>query len=149
MESGVAKRPITDFQAYHDSLNRFVFRSGLVMKPVIDRVIGQAKRVAFADGEDERVLRAAQVLIEDRMAQPILIACGKDAANGLGFAPHGAGCNLSRTVHMRRLAGRTTKEIMATETAGLDVRFFSGVPDISELPSAYKDATNVRRQIRH
>jgi malate dehydrogenase (oxaloacetate-decarboxylating)(NADP+) len=73
MESGVAKRPITDFDAYQDSLNRFVFRSGLVMKPVIDRVIGHAKRVAFADGEDERVLRAAQVLIEDRMAQPILI----------------------------------------------------------------------------
>jgi malate dehydrogenase (oxaloacetate-decarboxylating)(NADP+) len=73
MESGVAKRPITDFDAYQDSLNRFVFRSGLVMKPVIDRVIGHAKRVAFADGEDERVLRAAQVLIEDGMAQPILI----------------------------------------------------------------------------
>ena len=73
MESGVAKRPIADFDAYQDSLNRFVFRSGLVMKPVIDRVVGQGKRVAFADGEDERVLRAAQVLIEDRMAQPILI----------------------------------------------------------------------------
>jgi malate dehydrogenase (oxaloacetate-decarboxylating)(NADP+) len=73
MDSGVAKRPITDFDAYHDSLNRFVFRSGLVMKPVIDRVVGQGKRVAFADGEDERVLRAAQVLIEDRIAQPILI----------------------------------------------------------------------------
>jgi malate dehydrogenase (oxaloacetate-decarboxylating)(NADP+) len=73
MESGVAKRPITDFDAYQDSLNRFVFRSGLVMKPVIDRVVAQGKRVAFADGEDERVLRAAQVLIEDRMALPILI----------------------------------------------------------------------------
>jgi malate dehydrogenase (oxaloacetate-decarboxylating)(NADP+) len=73
MDSGVAKRPITDFEAYKDSLNRFVFRSGLVMKPVIDRVVGHAKRVAFADGEDERVLRAAQVLIEDRMALPILI----------------------------------------------------------------------------
>jgi malate dehydrogenase (oxaloacetate-decarboxylating)(NADP+) len=73
MDSGVAKRPITDFEAYHDSLNRFVFRSGLVMKPVIDRVQGSGKRIAFADGEDERVLRAAQVLIEDRLAQPILI----------------------------------------------------------------------------
>lgn len=73
MESGVAKRPITDWDAYQDSLNRFVFRSGLVMKPVIDRVQGSGKRIAFADGEDERVLRAAQVLIEDRLAQPILI----------------------------------------------------------------------------
>ncbi len=73
MESGVAKRPIADFPAYQDSLNRFVFRSGLVMKPVIDRAQGHGKRIAFADGEDERVLRAAQVLIEDRIAQPILI----------------------------------------------------------------------------
>ncbi|HVX82161.1 MAG TPA: NADP-dependent malic enzyme [Devosiaceae bacterium] len=73
MESGVAKRPIEDFAAYHDSLNRFVFRSGLVMKPIIDRARGQGKRIAFADGEEERVLRATQVLIEDRLARPILI----------------------------------------------------------------------------
>ena len=73
MESGVAKRPIRDFDAYHDSLNRFVFRSGLVMKPVIDRVQGHGKRVVFADGEDERVLRAAQVILEERIARPILI----------------------------------------------------------------------------
>ena len=73
MESGVATRPIIDFAAYHDSLNRFVFRSGLVMKPIIDRAQGQGMRVAFADGEDERVLRAAQVLLEERIARPILI----------------------------------------------------------------------------
>jgi malate dehydrogenase (oxaloacetate-decarboxylating)(NADP+) len=73
METGVAKRPITDFEAYHDSLNRFVFRSGLVMKPIIDRASGQGKRIAFADGEDERVLRAAQVMLEEGIARPILI----------------------------------------------------------------------------
>ena len=73
MATGVAKRPIKDFDAYNDSLNRFVFRSGLVMKPVIDRAQGQGKRVIFADGEEERVLRAAQVLIEDRIAIPMLI----------------------------------------------------------------------------
>jgi len=73
MDSGVAKRPIEDFGAYRDSLNRFVFRSGLVMKPIIDRAQGQNKRIAFADGEDERVLRATQVLLEDRIARPILI----------------------------------------------------------------------------
>src|SRR5690606_33712403 len=53
--------------------NRFVFRSGLVMKPIIDRAQGAGKRVVFSDGEDERVLRAVQVLIEDRVAVPILI----------------------------------------------------------------------------
>jgi len=73
MESGVAQKPIENWTAYRDSLNRFVFRSGLVMKPIIDRVQGQNKRIAFADGEDERVLRAAQVLLEERIARPILI----------------------------------------------------------------------------
>jgi malate dehydrogenase (oxaloacetate-decarboxylating)(NADP+) len=73
MATGVAKRPIADFEAYHDSLNRFVFRSGLVMKPIIDRAQGAGKRVVFSDGEEERVLRAAQVLIEERIARPILI----------------------------------------------------------------------------
>ncbi|WP_375450895.1 NADP-dependent malic enzyme [uncultured Devosia sp.] len=73
MESGVAKKPIEDFDAYHDSLNRFVFRSGLVMKPIIDRAQGQDKRIAFADGEDERVLRATQVILEERIGRPILI----------------------------------------------------------------------------
>ncbi|MFD2646456.1 NADP-dependent malic enzyme [Devosia albogilva] len=73
VESGVAKRPITDWEAYHHSLNRFVFRSGLVMKPIIDRAQGRNQRIAFADGEDERVLRATQVLLEERIARPILI----------------------------------------------------------------------------
>ena len=73
MDSGVARRPIADFRAYQESLNRFVFRSGLVMKPIIDRAQGQNRRIAFADGEDERVLRATQVLLEERIARPILI----------------------------------------------------------------------------
>ena len=73
MESGVAKRPITDWGAYQDSLNRFVFRSGLVMKPIIDQARGRGKRIALCDGEDERVLRATQVILEENIAVPILI----------------------------------------------------------------------------
>ncbi len=73
MDSGVAKRPIKDFRAYQDSLNRFVFRSGMVMKPIIDKVRNRGKRIIFADGEDERVLRATQVILEDKIAKPILI----------------------------------------------------------------------------
>jgi len=73
IESGVATRPITDFEAYHDRLNRFVFRSGMVMKPIIDMARSSNKRVVYADGEDERVLRAAQVALEDGIAKPILI----------------------------------------------------------------------------
>ncbi|MBO6541323.1 MAG: NADP-dependent malic enzyme [Rhizobiaceae bacterium] len=73
-ETGVATRPIEDMDAYVDRLTRFVFRSGLVMKPVFSaaRQAG-GKRVVYADGEDERVLRAAQVVIEEGIAEPILI----------------------------------------------------------------------------
>ena len=68
-ESGVAARPIADLAAYLDRLNRFVFRSGLVMKPVFARPRApSAKRVIYADGEDERVLRAAQVVLEEGIA---------------------------------------------------------------------------------
>ncbi|MDQ0455997.1 malate dehydrogenase (oxaloacetate-decarboxylating)(NADP+) [Rhizobium paknamense] len=73
-ESGVARRPIADYDAYLDQLNRFVFRSGFVMKPIFAAAKNaQKKRVIFAEGEDERVLRAAQVLLEDGIGEPILI----------------------------------------------------------------------------
>jgi malate dehydrogenase (oxaloacetate-decarboxylating)(NADP+) len=73
-ESGVATRPIEDWPAYLDRLNRFVFRSGLVMKPVFSAAkSASAKRVIYADGEDERVLRAAQVVLEEGVAEPILV----------------------------------------------------------------------------
>ncbi|MCI5077277.1 NADP-dependent malic enzyme [Oricola sp.] len=73
-DSGVALRPIEDMTAYLDGLNRFVFRSGLVMKPVFAAAqSASTNRVVYADGEDERVLRAAQVVLEDRIARPILI----------------------------------------------------------------------------
>lgn len=86
-------------------------------------------------------------LIPLNMAQPILIARGLDANHGLGFAPHGAGRNWGRKAHIRSLGGRDPKDVMAEETAGLDVRFFCGHPDVSELPSAYKNASAVREQI--
>ena len=67
--------------------------------------------------------------------------------SGLGFAPHGAGRNFSRSAYMRRHAGRTETEIVAEQTKGIDARFFCGIPDVSELPGAYKSAAVVRRQI--
>ena len=73
MESGVAGRPIADFNAYSDQLNRFVFRSGFVMKPLFVKARAAKKSVIFAEGEDERVLRAAQVVLEERIARPVLI----------------------------------------------------------------------------
>lgn len=86
-------------------------------------------------------------LIPLNMAEPVLIVRGRNAAHGLGFSPHGAGRNFSRSQHKRMQGGRTDAEIFAAETAGIDARFFSGVTDVSELPSAYKNAAALRRQI--
>jgi malate dehydrogenase (oxaloacetate-decarboxylating)(NADP+) len=73
-ESGVAARPITDFDAYRQTLTRFVYQTGMIMRPVFAAAkAAEAKRVIFAEGEDDRVLRAAQQAIEDGFAQPILI----------------------------------------------------------------------------
>ena len=73
MDSGVATRPITDFDAYNEQLNRFVWRSGMIMKPVFAKAQEAPQRVIYAEGEDERVLRAAQVVCEEGTAQPVLI----------------------------------------------------------------------------
>ena len=87
-------------------------------------------------------------LIPLNMSEPVLVVRGETTANNLGFAPHGAGRNMSRSQHIREQAGRTKEEIFAEETKGLDVRFFSGHIDISELPSAYKNAANVKAQMQ-
>jgi malate dehydrogenase (oxaloacetate-decarboxylating)(NADP+) len=73
MASGVARRPIKDFEAYRRDLERFVFRSGSLMRPVFEAAARNPKRIVFAEGEDERILRAAQTLIDDGTAYPILL----------------------------------------------------------------------------
>ncbi|MGV2979319.1 NADP-dependent malic enzyme [Camelimonas sp. ID_303_24] len=73
MDTGVATRPLADINAYADSLTRFVFRSGFVMKPLISRARENPMRVIYAEGEDERVLRAVQAIVEDGVAHPILV----------------------------------------------------------------------------
>ena len=78
------------------------------------------------------------------MAQPVLII--EQGANDLGFAPHGAGRNMSRTAHKRGLC-ETDEHVFARETAGIDARFWCGKPDVSELPSAYKNADSIRNAI--
>ncbi len=72
-ESGVATRPIEDLAAYRESLTRFVYQTGMFMRPVFAAAKLAHKRVAYAEGEDERVLRAAQVAVDDGLARPILI----------------------------------------------------------------------------
>ena len=71
--SGVATRPIADFDAYREHLNQFVYQSGLIMKPVFEAAKASPKRVVYTEGEDERVLRAAQVVVDEGMARPTLV----------------------------------------------------------------------------
>lgn len=73
MASGVATRPIDDFTAYRRRLSDYVFQSGLLMKPMFERASQNLKRVVYGDGEDERVLQAVQVVLDDNLAKLILI----------------------------------------------------------------------------
>ena len=73
METGVAKRPVTDLDAYKEELDGSVFRSALVMRPVFEAAASSSRRIVFAEGEDERVLRAANAMLEETTDKPILI----------------------------------------------------------------------------
>ncbi|WP_119421522.1 NADP-dependent malic enzyme [Desertibaculum subflavum] len=73
MRSGVATRPIADMEAYRQSLGRFVYRTGFVMKPVFDRARAAPARVVYAEGENETVIRAAQIVVDEKLARPVLI----------------------------------------------------------------------------
>ncbi|MEM9127428.1 MAG: NADP-dependent malic enzyme, partial [Pseudomonadota bacterium] len=73
MESDVAKRPIDDLEAYKEKLNQTVFKSALLMRPVFEAAAVASRRIVFAEGEDERVLRAAQAILEETTETPILI----------------------------------------------------------------------------
>ena len=73
MESGVATRPIENLDLYRDGLNQFVYQSGLIMKPVFAAAKQAPRRVVYAEGEEERMLRAAQIVVDEGMAHPVLI----------------------------------------------------------------------------
>ncbi|MDZ7810449.1 MAG: phosphate acyltransferase [Arhodomonas sp.] len=74
MDSGVATLPLADMEAYRLRLSQYVFQSGLLMKPLFERARNETtQRMVYADGEDERVLRAAQVALDEGLAKPILI----------------------------------------------------------------------------
>ncbi len=98
MDSGVATRAIDDFDAYEQRLSQFVFRSGLLMKPIFQQARQDRRRLVYAEGEDERVLRAAQMVVDERIGEPILIGrpdvvAARVAKLGLRFRP-GEDCEL-------------------------------------------------------
>jgi malate dehydrogenase (oxaloacetate-decarboxylating)(NADP+) len=73
MSSGVATRPLADLDAYRESLMQFVYHSGLLMKPLFSAAKAAPRRIVYAEGEDERVLRAVQIVVDEGLAKPILI----------------------------------------------------------------------------
>ncbi len=86
MDSGVATRPIADFDAYRQSLQQFVYHSGTLMKPVFAaarRVPMEKSRIIYAEGEDERVLRAVQIVVDEKLARPILVGRPKVIEQGI------------------------------------------------------------------
>ena len=90
--SGVATRPIADIEAYSRELARFVTYTSMFMRPVFDAARARPKRVAYAEGEDERVLRAVQIVLDEHLANPILIGrpgviASRAARAGLRFVP--------------------------------------------------------------
>ncbi|MBO9402676.1 RtcB family protein [Shimia sp. R9_3] len=91
---------------------------------------------------------SGRTLIPLNMSEPVLVVRGTDADHALGFSPHGAGRNFSRSEHRRRMGDITPEEQLKAETKGLDVRFHAGGIDASELPSSYKSAASVVEQIK-
>jgi malate dehydrogenase (oxaloacetate-decarboxylating)(NADP+) len=95
-ESGVATRPIADLEAYRDSLGRFVYQTGMVMRPVFAVAKAHPARVVYAEGEDERVLRAVQVVLDEGLAKPIVV--GRPAVMQMRLERAGLRLKLGRDV---------------------------------------------------
>ncbi len=110
-ESGVATRPIADLDAYRQSLTRFVYQTGMFMRPVFAAAKAQPARVVYAEGEDERVLRAVQVVLDEGMAKPILV--GRPAVIEMRIERAGLAAQ-GRAATSRSSTPRTTRVFAAT-----------------------------------
>lgn len=120
--------------------HNFVFKKG-------DMFYHAKGSTPMFDGPADDWLSQDQRIIPLNMGQPILIV-NRHEDNRLGFAPHGAGRNMSRTQFMKQNAGKTVERIMKEQVGHIDARFYTGRPDMSELPGAYKDADEVTNQIK-
>lgn len=134
------------FELRKDSIDRFwnehnfVFKDGDLFYHAKGATPMDRKFMPDARIHDPRIIPL-------NMSQPILIAQGGTTENNLGFAPHGAGRNMSRSKHKHNKGGRSVESIFQEETKGIDARFYFNKIDISELPSAYKNAEEVKKQI--
>ena len=127
MDSGVATRPITDFDAYRQRLTTFVYHSGLLMKPVFSAAKKEPKRIVYAEGEDERVLRAVQVVVDEGLAKPILV--GRPAVLERRIERYGlrlkAGVNFEviNPEHDPRYKSYWTEYLRLTERRGVSAQY--------------------------
>ena len=155
MESGVALRPIADFDAYARDLERFVFRSGQLMRPVFEAARRKLQRVVYAEGEDERVLRAVQTVIDEKLAEPILIGSRavvdrKAAALGLRLRS-GAGVTVLDPEEDEAVFGPLTRDYqklvdrrgVPPEAAARRMRTRLSIPAAMLLQSGQADAALV------
>lgn len=129
-----------------DPLDRFWNEHNFVFKE--DDLFYHAKGATPLDDKFVPDSRNGLRLIPLNMSEPVLVVKGNTTTNNLGFAPHGAGRNVSRARHKKNNSHKTIEQIFREETKGLDIRFFSNRIDISELPSAYKNAEMVKRQMK-
>jgi malate dehydrogenase (oxaloacetate-decarboxylating)(NADP+) len=97
-ESGVATRPIADLDAYRQSLSQFVYQTGMFMRPVFAAAKRTPARVVYAEGEDERVLRAVQIALDEGLCKPILV--GRPAVIAMRLERAGLRLNLQRDVEL-------------------------------------------------
>ena len=155
MASGVALRPIADFDAYARDLERFVFRSGQLMRPVFEAARRKLQRVVYAEGEDERVLRAVQTVIDEKLAEPILIGSRevvdrKAAALGLRLRS-GAGVTVLDPEEDEAVFGPLTRDYqklvdrrgVPPEAAARRMRTRLSIPAAMLLQSGQADAALV------
>ena len=111
MQTGVATRPITDLSGYRARLARFVYHSGTVMQPVFAAATQRLCRIAYAEGEDERVLRAAQVAVDERLAHPVLIGRPEVVKQRIG--EFGLRLEIGRDIDVEAPEGRDSTRLAA------------------------------------
>ena len=144
MESGVATRPIADMDAYRDQLQQFVYHSGTFMKPIFAKAknavaAGGKSRIVFAEGEEERVLRAVQVVIDEKIATPILI--GRPACDRASAASASAcGCGRTSTSpDQSRVRSALPRLLRELPPAGRAQRHHGAVRETRNAPPAHAD----------
>ena len=129
-----------------DIVNRFWNEHNFVFKD--DDLFYHAKGATPLDDKFVPDSNEGLRIVPLNMSEPVLIIRGETTDTNLGFAPHGAGRNISRSAHKRKFHDHTIADVFKKETGGLDVRFFSKHIDISELPGAYKNAGSLKKQMK-